>query len=42
VPGLLISNFYHTTDIPGIGVAEGQWDLRDGFNEYLGEFDVVL
>jgi O-methyltransferase len=32
-------NFYHTTDIPGIGVAEGQWDLRDGFNEYLGEFD---
>ena len=32
-------NFYHTTDIPGAGVAEGQWDLRDGFEEYLGNYD---
>jgi O-methyltransferase len=32
-------NFYHTTDIPGVGVAEGQWDLRGGVDEYLGGFD---
>ena len=32
-------NFYHTTDIPGIGVVEGQWDLREGFEEYLGSYD---
>jgi O-methyltransferase len=32
-------NFYHTTDIPGIGVVEGQWDLRDGVYEYLGGYD---
>jgi len=32
-------NFYHTTDIPGIGLAEGQWDLREGVDEYLGPYD---
>jgi O-methyltransferase len=32
-------NFYHTTDIPGHGVVEGQWDLREGIDEYLGSFD---
>ncbi len=32
-------NFYHTTDIPGVGTAEGQWDLRDGVDAYLGGFD---
>jgi O-methyltransferase len=32
-------NFYHTTDIPGIGLVEGQWDLRDGVDEYLGGYD---
>ena len=32
-------NFYHTTDIPGVGVVEGQWDLRKGFHDYLGGYD---
>lgn len=32
-------NFYHTTDIPGVGTAVGQWDLRDGVDEYLGRYD---
>lgn len=32
-------NFYHSTDIPGIGLVEGQWDLREGFDEYLGGYD---
>jgi len=32
-------NFYHTTDIPGVGVVEGQWDLRDHADEYLGSYD---
>jgi len=32
-------NFYHTTDIPGHGLVEGQWDLRAGVAEYLGHYD---
>ena len=32
-------DFYHTTDIPGIGTVEGSWDLRSGVDEYLGKFD---
>ena len=32
-------NFYHCTDIPGVGLIEGQWDLREGFDEYLGRYD---
>src|SRR5688500_17446393 len=28
--------FYHTMDIPGWGSVKGQWDLRDGVEEYLG------
>lgn len=32
-------NFYHTTDIPGVGTIEGQWDLRDGVSDYLGSYD---
>lgn len=32
-------NFYHSTDIPGVGSVEGQWDLRAGFDEYLGGYD---
>ena len=32
-------NFYHSTDIPGVGLIEGQWDLRGGFDEYLGGYD---
>jgi O-methyltransferase len=32
-------NFYHTTDIPGVGRVDGQWDLRHGVGEYLGGYD---
>jgi hypothetical protein len=32
-------NFYHTTDIPGVGTVEGQWDLRDDVDNDLGGYD---
>jgi len=32
-------NFYQTTEIPGVGVVEGQWDLRDNVDAYLGGYD---
>jgi SAM-dependent methyltransferase len=31
--------FYHTTDIPGYGLVEGEWDLRPGIRAYLGDVD---
>ena len=31
--------FYHTTDIPGYGLVEGEWDLRPGIRAYLGHVD---
>lgn len=31
--------FYHTMDIPGHGVVEGQWDLRAGVEAYAGGVD---
>jgi hypothetical protein len=31
--------FYHTIDLPEIGTVEGNWDLRAGLHEYLGNFD---
>ncbi len=31
--------FYHTMEIPGLGLVEGQWDLRDGVGEYTGGID---
>jgi hypothetical protein len=34
-------DFYHTTDVPGHGRVEGQWDLRDGVWAYLGNVDVA-
>ena len=32
--------FYHTMEIPGYGTVLGQWDLRQGADEYLGGVDV--
>jgi hypothetical protein len=29
--------FYHTMEIPGYGLVEGPWDLREGAQKYLGE-----
>jgi hypothetical protein len=31
--------FYHTMEIPGLGVVEGQWDLRQGVDDYAGGVD---
>lgn len=31
--------FYHTMDIPGHGVVEGEWDLRGSIDDYLGHYD---
>ena len=28
--------FYHTIDLPGVGVQTGEWDLRGDFDEYVG------
>lgn len=33
---LAACDFYHTMDIPGHGVVDGQWDLRGGLGPYLG------
>jgi hypothetical protein len=29
--------FYHTVDVPGFGCTEGQWDLRQSVEAYLGD-----
>lgn len=31
-------NFYHSTVLPGVGLVEGQWDLRGREQEYLGGY----
>lgn len=28
--------FYHTIDLPKLGLIQGEWDLRDGVDEYVG------
>jgi SAM-dependent methyltransferase len=33
--------FYHTMELPGLGVVRGQWDLRGHFEEYVGGVDVA-
>ena len=40
-PSRLVENlrtcyFYHTMDLPGLGVVAGEWDLRPGLTAYLG------
>lgn len=32
-------DFYHTMEVPGVGIVEGQWDLREGVDKYLGGYD---
>jgi hypothetical protein len=29
--------FYHTVELPGYGVINGDWDLRRGVDDYLGK-----
>lgn len=33
-------HFYHAMDLPGLGAVGGEWDLRPGIDEYLGDVDV--
>ena len=32
-------SFYHTVELPGYGVINGEWDLRGRVDEYLGNAD---
>lgn len=32
--------FYHTMELPGLGVQRGHWDLRGRFEDYVGDVDV--
>ena len=32
--------FYHTMDVPGHGLIEGEWDLRAGVDAYLGNVNL--
>ena len=33
--------FYHTTDLPGLGEQQGEWDLRGDFAAYTDHFDFI-
>jgi hypothetical protein len=33
--------FYHTMEIPGVGLVEGQWDLRESADAYLGHAELA-
>ncbi len=33
--------FYHTMELPGLGVVRGQWDLRERFDDYVGGVSVA-
>lgn len=32
--------FYHTMDLPGFGLVQGEWDLRGGVDDYLGHVNL--
>src|SRR5438067_13687640 len=32
--------FYHTIELPGLGVQHGHWDLRGRFDDYVGGVEV--
>jgi hypothetical protein len=32
-------HFYHSIELPGYGLIQGEWDLRTHVDEYLGNFD---
>jgi SAM-dependent methyltransferase len=41
VPARADCYFYHTMDVPGYGLIEGEWDLRSGVDAYLGHEPVA-
>ena len=38
-PTLEDCTFYHSMDLPGLGLQAGAWDLRDHYDEYFGGHD---
>ncbi len=38
-PELAECLWYHTMDLPGIGMVDGSWDLRETIDNYLGRVD---
>jgi SAM-dependent methyltransferase len=40
IPRVEDCNFYHSIELPGLGLQEGQWDLRPGIAKYIGGLDV--
>jgi SAM-dependent methyltransferase len=39
LPSLAECTFYHTIELPGLGVQTGAWDLRPHINDYVGTLD---
>ena len=39
LPELADCSFYHSLELPGIGLQLGAWDLRDGYDAYFGGHD---
>ena len=33
-------DFYHTMEVPGVGLVQGEWDLRGGVDSYLGSVEL--
>jgi hypothetical protein len=40
-PDLEACYWYHTQNVPGVGVLEGQWDLRGTFANYTGRVELA-
>lgn len=40
IEGISDCHFYHTVDLPGLGVQKGEWDLRGSFEQYVGGADL--
>jgi SAM-dependent methyltransferase len=38
-PGLEDCRFYHSMELPGLGLQSGSWDLRAGLDDYIGGLD---
>jgi SAM-dependent methyltransferase len=41
VAGLDDCRFYHTMELPGVGLIPGNWDLRAGVDDYLGRVSLA-
>src|SRR5437870_3656817 len=41
IPAIGDCRFYHTIDLPGLGLQLGSWDLRNSFDEYFDGYTFV-